>query len=157
MDEGVGVLDQGVVEEIELGDDLAGVQCDGVETFRVRVLAETEEGISTGAGEDRGEQQGSPAGGADRRGTGAAGVALAETEEAEASATPPDNRLDPPRTGHRGLAGRGRLVALAQTGQKPSGEGIRERAGFGHTGTIVGTTHKENTSLCLVARPGREF
>jgi hypothetical protein len=49
MDEGVGVLKQGVVEEIELGDDLAGVQRDGVEAFRVRVLGETEEGISTGA------------------------------------------------------------------------------------------------------------
>jgi hypothetical protein len=29
MDEGVGVLDQGVVEALELGYDLAGVQCDG--------------------------------------------------------------------------------------------------------------------------------
>ena len=123
--QGAEGVDQLLVVDGQVADDGSpGVAAlDGV-AFEVSLLAQAEERVVADAGQDGGGEQGQVG-----LGEGGDGPVLAgdfsRAVETEAVA----GRLDAPGAGDIGLAGRGRLVALAEELQEAGIEGVERGVG----------------------------
>jgi predicted RNase H-like HicB family nuclease len=145
--QGVGHVErrgQGLVEEPQVAHGvwcaIAVEACEEREALGVGLLAEHERRIAAGAGEHgRGEQS---AGALAEAGDGWELRARPRTRKVQAEAAA---RLgvDRGESGHLGLVGRGRLVALVETAE----EGGRERLGRNTNVTILRIAH-ESYLLC---------